>query len=74
MTFDPIVAAFGGSNLTLLSVLLWRVIRASGQVERIMRDFPPHRHVGGSIIYPTGYKPGDPVEMADIEDRRGLQQ
>jgi len=27
----------------------------------VMKDFPPHRHVNGHVIYPEGYLP-TPVE------------
>jgi hypothetical protein len=34
--------------------LWWSAIRLAS----ILRDFPPHRHDNGHIIYPKGYEPG----------------
>lgn len=34
--------------------LWWSVFRLAS----ILRDFPPHRHDNGHIIYPKGYEPG----------------
>lgn len=40
-----------------LAVLLWKGIRVANRILFVLRDFPPHRHVNGSIIYPDGYEP-----------------
>lgn len=34
-----------------------KVIRAADRVTSVLRDFPPHRHVNGLIVYPDGYAP-----------------
>jgi hypothetical protein len=33
------------------------VIRAANRVWTVLKDFPPHRHINGSIIYPEGFEP-----------------
>jgi hypothetical protein len=34
-----------------------KVIRAAQRVETTFKNFPPHRHINGSIVYPEGYEP-----------------
>ena len=41
--------------------LLWKITR--GLV--ILKEFPPHRHVGKDVLYPTGMKPEDPQELEE---------
>lgn len=45
-------------NLLALLLIFWRLSRAAGAMERIIKDFPPHRHIAGEIVYPAGYSPG----------------
>jgi len=45
-----------GEFLTLCYVA-YRVVKALSRVESLLRDFPPHRHVNGSVIYPEGFEP-----------------
>jgi hypothetical protein len=33
------------------------VIWATLRLRSILLDFPPHRHIGGTILYPKGYEP-----------------
>lgn len=40
---------------------LWSVIRLAG----LLRDFPPHRHIGRVILYPKGYNPNEPKSRVD---------
>jgi hypothetical protein len=35
----------------------WRAIRALNRFSSVLKDFPPHRHINGSIIYPDDYAP-----------------
>ncbi len=49
-----------GELLTLI-VAGARVVRAADRVLDVMKDFPPHRHVNGHVIYPEGNLP-TPVE------------
>lgn len=32
-------------------------LKASARLSSLMKDFPPHRHTDGKIIYPTGMVP-----------------
>ncbi len=34
-----------------------KVIRAADRVGNLLKDFPPHRHIGDTIVYPDGYGP-----------------
>lgn len=52
----------GGEFLTFLLVGLG-FIRYINRRESIERDYPPHRHVNGSILYPPDRKPGTIEKM-----------
>lgn len=39
--------------LVIGAPLWWSAIRLAS----ILKDFPPHRHDNGNIIYPKGYEP-----------------
>ena len=41
----------------------WGAIRLSS----IMRDFPPHRHDNGNILYPKGYEPSRPETLFKVQ-------
>ena len=53
--------------LTILSmavIVIWtcllisaKVSRALGKFEGVLKNFPPHRHVNGTILYPDEYEP-----------------
>ena len=58
MSFD---LWFHSGELLTLVVAGARVIRAANRVLDVMKDFPPHRHVNGHVIYPEGYPPA-PIE------------
>lgn len=60
MLESKIILSLGLSNLVALAAIFWKISRGAGAIERIMRDFPPHRHVGEEIIYPAGLDPGKP--------------
>lgn len=42
--------------LTILTAAFF-VIRAANRVWSVLKDFPPHRHINGSIFYPSGFEP-----------------
>jgi len=44
---------FLGAAVTGLTVYVARLSRLMG----VFKDFPPHRHDNGHIIYPKGYEP-----------------
>lgn len=33
--------------------MIWGIFR----VLSLLKDFPPHRHQNGNVIYPSGYEP-----------------
>ena len=33
--------------------MIWGVVR----ITSLLKDFPPHRHLNGKIVYPAGYQP-----------------
>lgn len=35
--------------------IIWSALR----LRSVLKDFPPHRHINGTIIYPSGYAPTD---------------
>lgn len=48
---------FHSGELLTLVIAGMRVIRAANRVLDVMKDFPPHRHVNGHVIYPEGFPP-----------------
>jgi hypothetical protein len=46
-----------GELLTFL-LTAWYVIRYLNRRESIEKDYPPHRHANGMILYPPDRKPG----------------
>ena len=48
---------FDSTILIAVLTAAWKVVRASDRVVYVLRDFPPHRHVNGQIVYPEGYQP-----------------
>lgn len=47
----------GGEFIAFLSVTFY-AIRYINRRESIERDYPPHRHVNGKILYPPDRRPG----------------
>jgi hypothetical protein len=50
-----------GIQLAELLVVVGAVAKILAYLSRIkeaLTDFPPHRHVDGSILYPKGFEPG----------------
>lgn len=39
--------------------IIWGVVRISS----LLKDFPPHRHVNGQILYPSGYEPTETGQL-----------
>ncbi|MGH9735416.1 MAG: hypothetical protein ACRD8A_12610 [Candidatus Acidiferrales bacterium] len=52
-----------------ISVLLFGVavpiLRSSSRVMNVLRDFPPHRHIGNRILFPSGYEPSEEVKLTE---------
>jgi len=36
---------------------LYRIVKALSKFETLLANYPPHRHINGSVIYPEGYEP-----------------
>ena len=41
---------------------------ALGRMRQLMKDYPPHSHVNGSIVYPRGFEPPEVRQL----DRRAV--
>ena len=39
--------------------LLWGTFRLMS----LLRDYPPHRHINGSILFPKGYEPPEVAKL-----------
>jgi hypothetical protein len=44
---------------------------AFGSLKRMFREYPPHRHVNGRVLYPTGYAPGEVQTLKTREATAG---
>jgi len=65
MHWDLLVRVVGlllGSGVLMF---LWKANRALNLWLDIMREFPPHRHVGQEISYPKGMRPDDTERLSD---------
>lgn len=66
-----------GDVLAVLSICAtlggaaWALIRKLDEVLIFFREFPPHRHVQGKILYPKGYAPEEPEDLQQISSTRG---
>ncbi len=54
MTWD---LSFHVGEALAIGAAAWRVILAANRVSTVLKDFPPHRHINGNVIYPDGYAP-----------------
>jgi hypothetical protein len=45
------------AELLPIAFACWRMFRAANRILDVMKDFPPHRHINGSILYPSGFAP-----------------
>lgn len=41
-----------------------KAVRVFNRHENLYKDFPPHRHVNGKILYPRGFSP---QKLEDLE-------
>lgn len=69
MSFD---LTFHVAELLVIGAAAWRVIVAANRVSSLLKDFPPHRHVNGSVIYPDGYQPTPVQRLGGLEQKHGL--
>lgn len=46
------------AELIPLIVVCWRMFHAANRLMDVLKDYPPHLHVNGKVIYPKGFEPG----------------
>lgn len=49
----------GGELAVLIFGVAAPIVWSSMRLRSLLKDFPPHRHIAGRIIYPSGYEPTD---------------
>jgi hypothetical protein len=55
---------FHGAELFILAFgVAVPIILSSLRIRSILKDFPPHRHIGSRIFYPKNYEPSKAGEM-----------
>lgn len=54
MNFD--ITVHVAELLTIIAAAFF-VVRAANRVWYLLKDYPPHRHVNGSIVYPPDFEP-----------------
>lgn len=50
---------FDGGSIAFLCAVSWKVMRFFS----LAKDFPPHRHQNGTILYPFDYEPTKPRDL-----------
>jgi hypothetical protein len=45
--------------LVLILGVALPAMRSASYLKGVLKNFPPHRHINGSIIYPAEYAPTD---------------
>ena len=63
MSYD---LSFHIAELLVIGGAAWRVIIAANRVATVLKDFPPHRHVNGHVVYPDGYEPTPVQKLGGI--------
>lgn len=60
MSWDLLHRLADGVELVGFLVLIWKGNQAINRILNVLKDFPPHRHIGtnGDIVYPVGMEPG----------------
>ena len=61
-TFDNAIHI---STLLVIAKMAYHVIKASNRIEDILKDFPPHRHVNGKIIFAKGFEPAKSETLSE---------
>lgn len=56
--------------VSAILIAAWRLSSKLGAVDMIMKNYPPHLHVGSNIIYPRGLEPDATKENQWLVDRR----
>lgn len=50
-------------SLFVILPVAWKVFRVANRILDVMKDFPPHRHVNGQIIFADGFEPTQPQTL-----------
>jgi hypothetical protein len=58
-------------ELGTVAFAAYRVISAANRILDILKDFPPHRHINGRILFPKGYSPSAVESLSPKESRAG---
>lgn len=48
-----------GTLLVGFIAVVWKANRTLNRWLDVLKDFPPHRHANGLILYPQGMEPGE---------------
>jgi hypothetical protein len=48
------------------AIILIGIGQMKGELKRIWKDFPPHRHVNGKVLYPADYEPTDIERLGGV--------
>jgi hypothetical protein len=57
VVFMNVDFTFHIAELIVLLGVAWRVVSVANRMMSVLRDFPPHRHDNGNVIYPHGFEP-----------------
>jgi hypothetical protein len=56
MDSPHIAEALVGGAIASIPILITQLV-AIGSLKRIFKDYPPHRHINGKVLYPKDYTP-----------------
>lgn len=56
------------AEIVVLAGFGWRIIRKLTGILDALKEYPPHRHVNGKILYPKDYEPGREAKLATTGD------
>jgi hypothetical protein len=58
--------AMRSGMLAACAAMAWKVVKRQVRDESLRKNFPPHRHINGKILYPNEYRPPE-VEHIHFE-------
>lgn len=61
-----------GGNVGVLALAAWvgiKVLNRLNRDESLRRDYPPHRHINGSVVYPAEYEPAKVGHLPIAHDK-----
>lgn len=44
-------------------LLIWKGIRVVNRLWDVLKDYPPHRHDNGHIVFPKGFEPPETQDL-----------